>query len=181
MKHLFIITAFLFCCLSIIAQEQTKKESTITISGTVLDEFNAPIPGANVFLKDRPGVGTVTNMDGKFQVSAPQNGHLKISYIGYETQEVAIKDRQLLKIVLKEESTALNEVVVEGYDTMKRKEMTSAISHVGAKDLNQISSLDASMLLKGKVSSVSVSSICLSGLLLLLSFLVCAPGVWGLN
>lgn len=59
MKHLYIITAFLFCCLSIIAQEQTKKESTITISGTVLDEFNAPIPGANVFLKDRPGVGTV--------------------------------------------------------------------------------------------------------------------------
>ena len=65
-------------------------------------------------------------------------------------KEVAVKDRQLLKIVLKEESTALNEVVVVGYGTMKRKEMTSAISHVGAKDLNQISSLDASMLLQGK-------------------------------
>lgn len=55
-----------------------------------------------------------------------------------------------MKIVLKEESTALNEVVVVGYGTMKRKEMTSAISHIGAKDLNQISSLDASMLLQGK-------------------------------
>ena len=106
--------------------------------------------------------GTITNIDGKFQVNTPQNGHLKVSYIGYETQEVAVKDRQLLKIVLKEESTALNEVVVVGYGTMKRKEMTSAISHVGAKDLNQISSLDASMLLQGKVSSVSVSNTALA-------------------
>ena len=63
---------------------------------------------------------------------------------------------------MKEESTALNEVVVVGYGTMKRKEMTSAISHVGAKDLNQISSLDASMLLQGKVSSVSVSNTALA-------------------
>ena len=67
-----------------------------------------------------------------------------------------------MKIVLKEESTALNEVVVVGYGTMKRKEMTSAISHIGAKDLNQISSLDASMLLQGKVSSVSVSNTALA-------------------
>lgn len=95
-------------------------------------------------------------------MNVPKNGHLKVSYIGYETQEVAVKNGQLLKIVLKEESTALNEVVVVGYGTMKRKEMTSAISHIGAKDLNQISSLDASMLLQGKVSSVSVSNTALA-------------------
>ena len=131
------------------------------ISGTVIDEKGEPVIGASVVVVETKQ-GSITNMDGKFQVSAPQNGHLKISYIGYETQEVAIKDRQLLKIVLKEESTALNEVVVVGYGTMKRKEMTSAISHVGAKDLNQISSLDASMLLQGKVSSVSVSNTALA-------------------
>lgn len=67
-----------------------------------------------------------------------------------------------MKVVLKEESTALDEVVVVGYGTMKRKEMTSAISHVSAKDLNQISSLDASMLLQGKVSSVSVTNTALA-------------------
>ena len=131
------------------------------ISGTVIDEKGEPVIGASVVVVETKQ-GTITNIDGKFQVNAPQNGRLKISYIGYETQEVAIKDRQLLKIVLKEESTALNEVVVVGYGTMKRKEMTSAISHVGAKDLNQISSLDASMLLQGKVSSVSVSNTALA-------------------
>ena len=80
------------------------------ISGTVIDEKGEPVIGASVVVVETKQ-GTITNIDGKFQVNAPQNGRLKISYIGYETQEVAIKDRQLLKIVLKEESTALNEVV----------------------------------------------------------------------
>lgn len=94
MKHLYIITAFLLCCLCIKAQEPTQKESTITISGTVLDEFNAPIPGANVFLKDRPGVGTVTNMDGKFTIKGAQMGDvITLSFLGYEKQEVRIDSR----------------------------------------------------------------------------------------
>ena len=109
------------------------------ISGTVIDEKGEPVIGASVVVVETKQ-GAITNIDGKFQVNAPQNGRLKVSYIGYETQEIAIKDRQSLRIVLKEESTALNEVVVVGYGTMKGKEMTSAISHVGAKDLNQISS-----------------------------------------
>ena len=94
------------------------------ISGTVIDEKGEPVIGASVVVVETKQ-GTITNIDGKFQVNAPQNGRLKISYIGYETQEVAIKDRQLLKIVLKEESTALNEVVVVGYGTMKRIQMTT--------------------------------------------------------
>lgn len=65
-----------------------QKESTITISGTVLDEFNAPIPGANVFLKDRPGVGTVTNMDGKFTIKGAQMGDvITLSFLGYENKK----------------------------------------------------------------------------------------------
>lgn len=66
------------------------------ISGTVIDEKGEPVIGASVVVVETKQ-GSITNMDGKFQVSAPQNGHLKVSYIGYETQEVAIKDRQLLK------------------------------------------------------------------------------------
>ena len=139
------------------ASLEVQQESKV--SGTVTDEKGEPVIGASgVVVESKQG----TIIDGKFLVNVPKNGHLKVSYIGYETQEVAVKNRQLLKIVLKEESTALNEVVVVGYGTMKRKEMTSAISHIGAKDLNQISSLDASMLLQGKVSSVSVSNTALA-------------------
>ena len=89
------------------------------ISGTVVDEKGEPVIGASVVVIETKQ-GTITNIDGKFQVNTPQNGHLKVSYIGYETQEVAVKDRQLLKIVLKEESTALNEVVVVGYGKIGR-------------------------------------------------------------
>ena len=141
------------------ASLEVQQESKV--SGTVTDEKGEPVIGASVVVVESKQ-GTITDIDGKFLVNVPKNGHLKVSYIGYETQEVAVKNGQLLKIVLKEESTALNEVVVVGYGTMKRKEMTSAISHIGAKDLNQISSLDASMLLQGKVSSVSVSNTALA-------------------
>ena len=130
------------------ASLEVQQESKV--SGTVTDEKGEPVIGASVVVVESKQ-GTITDIDGKFLVNVPKNGHLKVSYIGYETQEVAVKNRQLLKVILKEESTALNEVVVVGYGTMKRKEMTSAISHIGAKDLNQISSLDASMLLQGKV------------------------------
>ena len=107
------------------ASLEVQQESKV--SGTVTDEKGEPVIGASVVVVESKQ-GTITDIDGKFLVNVPKNGHLKVSYIGYETQEVAVKNGQLLKIVLKEESTALNEVVVVGYGTMKRKEMTSAIS-----------------------------------------------------
>lgn len=91
------------------ASLEVQQESKI--SGTVTDEKGEPVIGASVVVVESKQ-GTITDIDGKFLVNVPKNGHLKVSYIGYETQEVAVKNRQLLKIVLKEESTALNEVVV---------------------------------------------------------------------
>ena len=131
------------------------------VSGTVTDEKGEPVIGASVVVVESKQ-GTITDIDGKFLVNVPKNGHLKVSYIGYETQEVAVKNGQLLKIVLKEESTALNEVVVAGYGTMKRKEMTSAISHIGAKDLESDIQPRCLHALQGKVSSVSVSNTALA-------------------
>ena len=141
------------------APQEIQQERKVT--GTVIDEKGETVIGASVMVVETK-TGVITDLDGKFTVNAPQDGHLRISFVGYETQEVAVKGKQTLRVVLKEEATALDEVVVVGYGTMKRKEMTSAISHVSAKDLNQISSLDASMLLQGKVSSVSVSNTALA-------------------
>ena len=127
------------------------------IKGKVVDVNGESIIGATIqVLESKEGV--ITNFEGDFIIKAPQNGHLLISYVGYESQKVEINGKNKLYIVLKEENTVLDEVVVVGYGTIKRKEMTSAISHINAKDLNKISSLDASMLLQGKVSSVSVSN-----------------------
>ena len=138
-----------------------KMQQDQKVKGIIVDEKGEVIIGATIQVIDSHE-RTVTNMDGEFTIAVPQNSYLTVSYIGYETQKIAVGKQKLLRIVLKEENTLLNEVVVVGYGTMKRKEMTSAISHVSAKDLNQISSLDASMLLQGKVSSVSVSNTALA-------------------
>ena len=142
MKHLYIITAFLLCCLCIKAQEPTQKESTITISGTVLDEFNAPIPGANVFLKDRPGVGTVTNMDGKFTIKGAQMGDvITLSFLGYEKQEVRIDsrlDRKNAQFKLKPSTNTLEDVyrVLFPCKTVVNREKTSLNSGYVVSELS---------------------------------------------
>ena len=127
------------------------------ISGTVIDEKGEPVIGASVVVVETKQ-GTITNIDGKFQVNAPQNGRLKISYIGYETQEVAIKDRQSLKIVLKEESTALNEVVVVGYGTVKKSDLTGSVSTVGTRSFESQPVTNVSQILQGRTSGVEVTS-----------------------
>ena len=139
-----------------VEQQQTQR-----VAGVVVDEKGEPVIGATVAVVGSKQ-GVVTDIDGKFVLDVPRGATLKVSFVGYESQNIVIKNQLSLRIVLREESTALNEVVVVGYGTMKKKEMTSAISHIGAADLNQISSLDASMLLQGKVSSVSVSNTALA-------------------
>ena len=161
----------LYCCMLVLIvtfwsgidtyATTVKMQQDQKVKGIVVDEKGEVIIGATIQVIDSQE-RTVTNIDGEFTIPVSSNGHLSVSYIGYETQKIAIEKQKQLRIVLKEENTVLNEVVVVGYGTMKRKEMTSAISHVSAKDLNQISSLDASMLLQGKVSSVSVSNTALA-------------------
>ena len=89
MKHIFIVV--LLCCLGIGLHGQTQKEAGITVSGVVLDETKLPIPGANVYLKDRAGVGTVTDMDGKFSLKgAEENDVLVVSFLGYEKESIRV-------------------------------------------------------------------------------------------
>ena len=131
------------------------------VKGVIVDKTGFPLPGANVMEKGTSN-GTITDLDGNFSLNVSKKGvTLTVSFMGYTPKDVVVKDKTM-NITLEENAKLLDEVVVVGYGTMKRKEMTSAISHVGAKDLNQISSLDASMLLQGKVSSVSVSNTALA-------------------
>ncbi len=138
--------------------KKSSKQPTKTVRGVITDANGEPVIGATV-TSTATGKGTITDMDGKFTMDVPKNTQLQVSYIGYKKQEIAVGEKNTLKIVLEEENAVLEEVIVVGYGTIKRKEMTSAISHIGAKDLNQMPTMDASMLLQGKVSSVSVSNI----------------------
>lgn len=142
----------------VLTVKKGSKQPTKTVRGVITDANGEPVIGATV-TSTATGKGTITDMDGKFTMDVPKNTQLQVSYIGYKKQEIAVGEKNTLKIVLEEENAVLEEVIVVGYGTIKRKEMTSAISHIGAKDLNQMPTMDASMLLQGKVSSVSVSNI----------------------
>lgn len=147
----------LFFLLFIIVGCQLMSAQQISIKGTVTDPSGEPLIGVSVTI---PGtkIGAATDIDGNFGLTADANAKLKFSYIGYLTMEEAVDGRSVINVVMKENSEVLSEVVVIGYGTMDKKELTSAISHVSEKDFLSVSSLDPSMMIQGKVPGVSITN-----------------------
>ena len=131
----------------------------IQIKGVVVGGSNSePLPGVNIVLKNNPTVGTVTDLDGNFTLSAPENAVLSISYIGYMHQDVAVRGQSFLKITLQEDAETLDEVVVVGYGVQKKSVVTASIAKVSADDLSRIGSTRVDNALKGLASGVTVTS-----------------------
>lgn len=114
------------------------------ISGIVVDRDDIPVIGASVTLKNQPGVGTITDMDGIFTLKAPKNATMVISYVGMETQEITIDDRTFYRVILLEDVELLQEVVVTGYQTIPRERATGAYAILGEEEL--ISKINANLL-----------------------------------
>ncbi|WP_341221133.1 TonB-dependent receptor [Polaribacter atrinae] len=132
----------------------------VNVSGTVVSDADGiPIPNVSVVLKGQLNTGTVTDFDGVFSINLnDENGVLIFSYLGYETKEVLYAGNQKLNIILKEEANSLDEVVIVGYGSQKRSDVTGAISSVKSEDFNQGVVANAGQLLQGKVAGVNVSS-----------------------
>ena len=150
LQCLFFLLFVIFGCQLMSAQQ-------ISIKGTVTDQSGEPLIGVSVTV---PGtkIGAATDIDGNFGRTADAKAKLKFSYIGYLTIEEAVDGRSVINVVMKENSEVLSEVVVIGYGTMDKKELTSAISHVSEKDFLSVSSLDPSMMIQGKVPGVSITN-----------------------
>lgn len=121
----------------IIIQKQTASPSTQqskSISGVVKDESGLPVIGANIIVKEDPTHGTITDIDGKFNLDVPQGVTLEVSYIGYNTQQVAVGSANTYTITLQEDSKALDEVVVVGYGTQKKINLTGSVSVVAFEE-----------------------------------------------
>lgn len=148
-------TALLCLCmlmpLTLLAQEMLK------VQGTVTDASGEPLIGVNVRTSSSKA-GAVTDMDGNYTIEVSPKATLVFSYVGFESFTEAVKGRKKINVTMKEDAGVLNEVVVIGYGTMDKKELTSAISHVGEKDFLTISSLDPSMMIQGKVAGVSITN-----------------------
>ncbi|MGL5636202.1 MAG: SusC/RagA family TonB-linked outer membrane protein, partial [Bacteroidales bacterium] len=129
-----------------------------SVSGVVTDEKGEPIIGATIVVKGQ-ATGTVTDFDGNFTLEVPKNATLTISYMGYTPQDISVKDQRNLKIILKEDSKALEEVVVVGFGSQKKANMTGAVSSVKMDEITAnrpiLSVGDA---LQGTVPGLLVSS-----------------------
>ena len=131
----------------------------IEIKGVVVSGYNnEPLPGVNIVMKNNTSVGTISNMDGNFNLSVPANAILTVSYIGFRTQEVTVKGQSFLKIELQEDTEALDEVVVVGYGVQKKSVVTASIAKVSADDLSKIGSTRVDNALKGLAAGVTVTS-----------------------
>lgn len=147
----------LFAMLMFVSGIQLMSAQQINITGTVTDVTGDPLIGVSVTV---PGTktGAATDVEGNFSLQADSKGKLRFSYVGYETIEVPVNGRKVINVEMKENSEILSEVVVIGYGTMDKKELTSAISHVSEKDFLSVSSLDPSMMIQGKVPGVSITN-----------------------
>lgn len=145
------LLALLFVCLvplSSLAQ-------TIQLTGTVTDTKGETLIGASVLEKGTTN-GCITDIDGNFTLTVAPNATMVISYVGYVPQEIPLKGQKTLTVTLKDDTEMLDEVVVVGYGTMKKSDMTGAISSVKSEDLMKRATTSATEALQGKIAGVSV-------------------------
>ena len=147
----------LFLTMLMIALALPVKAQQINISGTVTEQSGEPLIGVSVVVQGTKD-GTTTNFDGNYSIKAGSKATLRFSYVGYKTVEVPVNGQSVINVQLEEDAQVLSEVVVIGYGTMDKKELTSAISHVGAKDFLSTSSIDPTMMIQGKVPGVSITN-----------------------
>lgn len=138
------------------AQQTASSVGKITITGKLTDKENMPIPGATVKLKNT-AIGTVTDMNGMYNLSIPnEGGTLVFSYLGYLTQEQPTNGRTAINIVLQDDNKALDEVVVIGYQTIRKKDLTGAVAVVDNSKAQDIVSRSLPEALQGLTAGVSV-------------------------
>ena len=157
----FLLILACICTQEIVANEKltTSKEvkSAIvqnTVTGTVSDEMG-PLPGASVLVKGTTN-GTQTDFDGNYTIDAPSNATLVISYIGFKTMEVAIDNQTTISVTLQEDASKLDEVVVTGYGTQAKKDLTGSVSVVDTEDLLAIPATTFAQQLQGRAAGVNI-------------------------
>ena len=150
MKHLFLLLTLLSFSLTALAQQK--------VTGKVKDSSGEPVIGASVVVKGNNTMGTITDFDGNFMLDVPAKSVLVISYIGYVTQEVPTAGKNSLEIVLKEDTKTLDEVVVIGYGTQRKGDVTSSVASVKADNFVKGSVKDVGQLIQGKVAGLAITN-----------------------
>jgi len=151
-----LLKTFIFC-ISLILFSVYGHAQEASINGKVIDDKGLPIPGATIVLNGTT-TSVATDFDGKFQIKAPKDGTLTISFIGYKTVQEAINGRTQLQVKMYSSTQDLNEVVVVGYGSQKKSVVTGAISSVKAKDIEKVPNGRIEQVLQGRVSGVTIAA-----------------------
>ena len=150
------LTGLTFCPAPAMASVQ--QDQTIKVSGQVVDQSGEALIGATVKVKGAQ-TGAITDFDGNFQLDAPANGTLVVSYVGYKDREVAVRGRANLNTIeLESDAMMLDQVVVVGYGVQKKADLTGSVSIVNADELKRVSHSNVSSMLEGKVAGVSITT-----------------------
>ena len=130
----------------------------IKVSGQIVDQDGMPLIGATIMVKGSKD-GVVTDLDGNFQLDAPANATLVVSYVGFKDREIAVNGRAVLgEIELSSDDQMLEQVVVVGYGTQKKADLTGSVSIVNAEEMKRVSNSNISTMLEGKVAGVQITS-----------------------
>ena len=147
-----VTTALFLSMFGLIALAQN-----LTVTGNVRDAAGEPIIGANVKVEGTT-VGTITDFDGNYSIQAPADGKLQISFIGYVPQTLAINNQRTINVTLKEDAEQLDEVVVIGYQTVRRRDLTGSVASVNGKAIAAVPVTNVAQALQGKLPGVNVTS-----------------------
>lgn len=137
-------------------KEQTTPSKNKRVSGTVKSANGESIIGANVKVSGTT-IGCITDIDGNFTLEVPENAKLTVSYIGFQTQEIAINGKSSVNIVLEEDTEMLDEIVVIGYGSMKKKDLTGAVAAIRGEKLSARKTTQLSTALQGSIAGVMVT------------------------
>lgn len=152
MEHISRLLVFLFFSVTVLGQE-------ISVTGTIYDQtLNEPLPGVNVYVKGTNN-GTSSDFDGNFSINNVNIGDILVfSYISFVTKEVSVVDDSPLKVYMNEDVASLDEVVVIGYGTQTKKEITGAVAVVGAETIEELNPTRIEQALQGQVAGVNITS-----------------------
>lgn len=138
---------------------RVKKSTTVPqrkqVKGVVKDAKGEPLIGVSVTIEGTNN-GTVTDVDGRYQLEVAPGAQLHYSYVGFQSQKLRVSSGETYNVVLHEDNTLLDEVVVVGYGSMKRKDITTAVSVVSTKDLDERPLMSAAQAIQGKAAGIQV-------------------------
>lgn len=159
MKHIKQRSRYIFILLSLIFLNAFNVHAQDkTVSGTVIDNSGQPVIGASIIVVGQPKIGTVTDIDGNFSLSLPEKSKkIEVSYIGMDSQEVEAKSGSRMRIILKDNSKDLDEVVVIGYGTVKKRDLTGSMTSIKFEDIVATPTTNALESLQGKVAGLDMT------------------------